>query len=82
MFEGIVENLRSSHFQVKHLVYYLERHIELDGGEHSHLAKDCLEILCSGDALKIEQTLNAGLKSLELRYQLWDAAFDQYQHSS
>lgn len=54
------------------LRYYLERHIEIDGGEHSHQALDCLESLCGNDELKWEEARKAGVQSLILRSALWD----------
>jgi hypothetical protein len=52
--------------------YYLRRHIELDGGEHSHLALDCLASLCGNDERKWEEARLSGVKSLRLRAALWD----------
>lgn len=54
------------------LRYYLERHIEIDGGEHSHQAQDCLESLCGTDEKKWEEARLAGVQSLSLRSALWD----------
>lgn len=54
------------------LRYYLERHIEIDGGEHSHAAHDCLESLCGNDEIKWNEAKFAGEKSLILRSALWD----------
>jgi hypothetical protein len=54
------------------LRYYLERHIEIDGGEHSHQAQDCLESLCGNDEIKWEEARLAGVQSLTLRSALWD----------
>lgn len=51
--------------------YYLERHIEIDGGEHSHLAHECLDVLCGNDLKKREEAELAGITSLKLRYDLW-----------
>lgn len=47
--------------------YYLERHIEVDGDHHSHLALEMTANLCGED----EQT-QATLKSLQKRIDLWD----------
>lgn len=54
------------------LRYYLERHIEIDGGEHSHQAHDCLMSLCGDDQVKWEEARLAGVRSLILRSALWD----------
>jgi len=51
--------------------YYLERHIEVDGGEHSHLAQECLNVLCGNDEKKWKEAELAGIASLKLRYELW-----------
>jgi hypothetical protein len=56
----------------RNLKYYLNRHIELDGGEHSHLAHDCLNAVCLNDELKWKEAANAGIQSLKLRASLWD----------
>ncbi len=54
------------------LRFYLERHIEIDGGEHSLLAFQCLISLCENDEIKWNEAVKAGVKSLELRAALWD----------
>ena len=53
--------------------YYLERHIEVDGDHHSHLALDMVNSLCGTDASKWEQATAASIKALELRIGLWNA---------
>ena len=54
------------------LKYYLLRHIEIDGEEHSHQALDCLAALCGNDEAKWEEAIIAGINSLKLRSALWD----------
>lgn len=78
MFDGIVQELKRSKQPMDHLLYYLERHIELDGGEHSHMAQDCLDLLCENDDTKNYEAQQAGLKSLKLRYELWDKSYQSY----
>lgn len=58
--------------QFPNLRYYLERHIEIDGGEHSHQAHDCLASLCGDDEAKWTEARLAGVQSLILRSALWD----------
>lgn len=53
------------------MTYYLERHIEVDGGEHGHLAHECLGILCGTDEMKWKEAELTGMTSLKLRYELW-----------
>lgn len=52
--------------------YYIERHIEVDGGHHSLLALEMVNELCGNDEIKWEEAKNASLKSLEIRSVLWD----------
>jgi hypothetical protein len=53
------------------LKYYIERHIEVDGGHHSQLALQMVEEFCGNDAEKWQQATEASIKALEIRYQLW-----------
>ena len=57
--------------------YYIERHIEVDGDHHSHLALDMVSRLCGSDASKWEEATVASVKALALRIGLWDAIFEQ-----
>jgi hypothetical protein len=52
--------------------YYLERHIEVDGGHHSHLAMAMLEELCAADDAKWEAAARCAGLALEARIKLWD----------
>ncbi|MCH8545479.1 MAG: DUF3050 domain-containing protein [Cryomorphaceae bacterium] len=55
--------------------YYLERHIEVDGDHHSHLAIEMTERLCGDDSVKWEEAQQAVKQSLNIRAKLWEAAF-------
>jgi len=57
--------------------YYIERHIEVDGDHHSHLALDMVSRLCGDDASKWEEATTASVKALALRTGLWDAIFEK-----
>jgi hypothetical protein len=57
--------------------YYIERHIEVDGDHHSHLALNMVEALCASNPTKWEEATNASLKALSLRIGLWDAIFEK-----
>ena len=57
--------------------YYLERHIEVDGDHHSHLALQMTSNLCSTNDqfwMEAEQTT---IKSLQKRINLWDGVYKE-----
>jgi hypothetical protein len=54
------------------LKYYLERHIEVDGGHHSQLAYQMTSELCGDDELKWKEAGEAAILALESRLALWD----------
>ncbi|MDN3587959.1 DUF3050 domain-containing protein [Pedobacter aquatilis] len=76
MFFSMVNDLNSSKpEQVSTFKYYLERHIEVDGDHHSHLALSMTEKLCEIDEtfwVEAEQTAKIALQS---RIDLWDEAY-------
>jgi hypothetical protein len=59
------------------LKYYLERHIEVDGGHHSHLAYEMTEELCADDIVKWKESTEEVKKALSARIKLWDAIGEQ-----
>lgn len=56
--------------------YYLERHIEVDGDHHSHLALEMTEALLAGDELKTQEALAAVKEAFEVRIRLWDGVMN------
>src|SRR5258708_35545408 len=73
MFLQIVQDLaKEAPGQLTIFKYYLARHIEVDGGHHSHLAISMLEELCGEDALKWEEAASYAKAALESRIRLWD----------
>ena len=57
--------------------YYLERHIEVDGDHHSHLALEMTSNLCGTDDQYWEEALQATIESLQKRITLWDGAYNR-----
>ena len=54
------------------LLYYLERHIEVDGGHHSRLAHQMTADLCGNDETKWKEAADAAEAALLARLDLWD----------
>jgi hypothetical protein len=61
---------------ISKLKYYLDRHIEVDGDHHSHLAIDMVEELCGDDQSKWDECLTYVIRSLEQRKNLWDGVLE------
>ena len=73
MFTEILQKIDGDHPGIISIFkYYIERHIEVDGGHHSSLALEMVADLCGNDEKKWEEARQASLKSLELRSVLWD----------
>ncbi|AOE48821.1 DUF3050 domain-containing protein [Kangiella sediminilitoris] len=73
MFTAIKDVMSTEQVDCPTLIYYLERHIELDGDEHGPLAEKCLQALCGDDQQKWQKAASVAEESLKLRSSLWDA---------
>ena len=71
MFTAIVNDL-SQEYKLDKFVYYLERHIELDGGEHGPLALQLITDLCGDDKQKWQEVEQTAKDCLVARKELWD----------
>jgi hypothetical protein len=77
MFTQILNEIYSTHPEkVSVFKYYIERHIEVDGGHHSQLALEMVAELCGNNQSKWEEATAASIKSLEVRAGLWDAIIE------
>ena len=74
MFHKLLEQLNAEFPEkVSTFKYYIERHIEVDGDHHSHLAIAMVSELSGDDDAKWEEACVAAKKALEMRYLLWDS---------
>ncbi|WP_295773344.1 DUF3050 domain-containing protein [uncultured Mucilaginibacter sp.] len=78
MFISMVKEI-SSQFpgKVDLLLYYLERHIEVDGDHHSQLAYEMTAELCGEDTHKWQEATEAVEEALKARIALWDGILSQ-----
>jgi hypothetical protein len=73
MFRSIVDVLKRENVEAPTLLYYLERHIEVDDGEHGPLAMKCLDLLVGDDESLKNLSLKAAMEALGARAGLWDS---------
>jgi hypothetical protein len=76
MFQSMVDVIKKENIQAPTFLYYLERHIEVDSGEHGPLALKALSHLTADDQELQALALAAGVKSLEMRNGLWDRVLE------
>ena len=74
MFRQIVDRLRQGGERgLDGLIYYLDRHIEVDGGEHGPAAEKMLTFLIGGEPRRLAEAYRTGLRAIQSRMKLWDA---------
>lgn len=88
MFTSILRDMKNSsqndtqHKEsIKKLVYYFDRHIELDGGHHSHMAIQMIKELCGDDEIKWNDAIEISKIALQKRIDLWDGILAEIMKS-
>jgi hypothetical protein len=61
------------------LLYYLERHIEVDGGDHGPISLKMMEEICGSDVVKWQEATDVSIQALEKRYALWNGVLAKLQ---
>jgi pyrroloquinoline quinone (PQQ) biosynthesis protein C len=80
MFHTIVNDINNRlPNQVEIFKYYLDRHIEVDGDHHSHLALQMVETLCGNDDAKWSEAHVYVERALKSRIALWDGVLATIQ---
>jgi hypothetical protein len=76
MFHSIVNDIHKNFpDSISIFKYYLERHIEVDGDHHSHLALQMTSNLCGTDEEFWKEAGQATIESLQKRIDLWDGVY-------
>ena len=75
MFTEILKNFQQNfpETDLSKLIYYFERHIELDADEHGPMAMEMITELCQDDEHKWAAVEEVSVLALEKRIGLWDA---------
>ncbi len=79
MFTEILKNFQINFPEkdLRKLIYYFERHIELDSDEHGPMAMKMITELCGNDVQKWQEVEGISILALEKRIGLWDAIEEQ-----
>ncbi|MEO8517323.1 MAG: DUF3050 domain-containing protein [Flavobacterium sp.] len=81
MFTEIIHNFKTNfpETDLSKLIYYFERHIELDADEHGPMAMQMISELCEDDEHKWKEVEEVSILALEKRIGLWNA-IEEYIH--
>lgn len=79
MFTVILKNFQANfpETDLSKLIYYFERHIELDADEHGPMAMKMITELCGTNEQKWTEVEEISILALEKRVGLWDAIEEQ-----
>lgn len=78
MFLSIIQEIHKTFpEEISVFKYYIERHIEVDGDHHSHLALRMTSSLCGDNDLFWKEAEEATLLSLQKRKLLWDGVYHE-----
>jgi DUF3050 family protein len=73
MFERLLTLWGNAKDEVPHFAYYLERHIELDGGSHGPWAQEMLIALAGQRETNWKEATSAAERAITSRIRLWDS---------
>lgn len=83
MFRALVEDLnRRNHGSFGVFIWYLERHIEVDGEDHGPLSLRMVSDLCGDNEQHWQEAAAVAEQALLARLALWDAILAQLQGST
>ncbi len=77
IFPELLKNIKASNLSFENFTFYLERHIELDSGSHSILAKNTLLTICDNSKSLWSEAHISAQKSLKARIKLWDGIYSK-----
>ena len=73
MFISMIKKMnRENDAEIDQIIYYFERHIEVDGDTHGPLAIDMIKNLCGTDPNNWNEAIEASQLALQKRIALWD----------
>jgi hypothetical protein len=67
--------------RLHHFIYYIDRHIELDGDSHGPKGRELLDDLVANSPEAHERSLRAACRSIKARIGLWDGTLSKLRYS-
>ncbi|MDZ7655221.1 MAG: DUF3050 domain-containing protein, partial [Sulfurimicrobium sp.] len=81
MFHSLLAHWHIDEKEAPMFVYYLNRHIELNGDSHGPAAWKIINELAGDDPLAIEQLKSAAEEAIHARHDLWDGLAEQLRNN-
>lgn len=84
MFRRLLATLRDAKHDndhLRHFIYYIDRHIELDGDNHGPKGRELLEDLLADSPASAERAVHAACSSIESRIGLWNGTLSKIHNS-
>ena len=81
IFRALVRELDQRENNLTKFVWYLERHIEIDGEDHGPLSLRMIEDLCGADDQLWAEAGNSAAQAIEARLALWNGILARIQAS-
>ena len=84
MFRRLLQTLygtKQTDDRLRHFVYYIDRHIELDGDSHGPKGRELLEGLVANSPHRAELALKAACSSINARIDFWLGILSKLRNS-
>jgi Protein of unknown function (DUF3050) len=84
MFRRLLDALygaKHNNDRLRHFIYYIDRHIELDGDSHGPKGRELLDDLVADSPQAHERVLRAACSSIQARIGLWDGTLSKLRDS-
>src|SRR5271155_2424575 len=84
MFRRLLDTLygaKHNNDRLRHFIYYIDRHIELDGDSHGPMGRELLDDLIANSPQRGERALQAACSSIEARIRLWNGTLSRLRNS-
>jgi hypothetical protein len=75
-----LDDTRRRNDRLRHFIYYIDRHIELDGDSHGPKGRELVEELVANAPNRQERALRAACNSIKARIGLWNGTLNKLRN--